>query len=244
MPLSPYDTSALSHMVSAVQRVLPAAEINPDDLAATLDTLFSDLGWRDGDSWSADFAEAAAAHPLAGTESERRAHHRKLASRYEAVAAAPDPRAPDLIDDEMRRALNRAARQRSRILRRFAHDTLQSGKRSADPPLLDRLADDMALLRKAASELAHYHRSRGSQQGPGHKSRIDMALERLAWLFMDLAGLDGDLRDLDREARPPFLQFAESALSPYTVFRSNTSGEAPKKRWVRFLDKHFSGEDQ
>ena len=41
-------------------------------------------------------------------------------------------------------------------------------------------------------------------------------------------------------ARPPFLKFAESALSPYDFFRSNRSGVALKQRWVRFLEKYYS----
>lgn len=59
-----------------------------------------------------------------------------------------------------------------------------------------------------------------------------------------MPGFNGDLRDLDREARPAFLQFAESALSPYNPVRSNTSGEALKKRWARFLKGHFPEDDQ
>lgn len=238
-PVSPYTVASLSRMLDLVRGVsTPDAPglIDAPALATCLDDLFDSLGMRiaDGDEDARLFAE------LAGADELTPAQHRDLSARYAAVAEAPDPLAPGLIDKDMRRALNRLGRHGNRRLRQFGRESAANGTISEEPPLLDRLEADLNVLRDAASRLAHYHGSLGPHKGRPHDNRLDTVLVTLADLFIELVGYQGGPGQMTTETQRAFLSFAESALEPYSDILGGTARESLKKRWARLTKQHLS----
>lgn len=230
-PPNLYDAASLDVMLDQLREANSEIVIGPERLREVLHELWIALGWIETTPYWQELE--------ARDENLTPADHLDLAQRYEDLVRAADPFAPGLLNDLMRREINRLARQRSRHVRNYGQATLRQGTRLDDPPLLDRMAEDQDLMRTIAADLAQFHRSQGPARGRARDPDLDDALEQLARLYMDLAGLKIGLPELDRIGRQPFLRFADSALAPFERIERYNKSEALTKRWWRYLAENY-----
>lgn len=159
-----------------------------------------------------------------------RPNNAAVAATFRAIAAAPDPFAPGIMEGEERARLRALAHGRwpPRRLRAGAGQDRSSER---DPCL--------ALLRQLALQVARYHQG-FVRRGAPTKSDQETILLELADIYCRFAGLSCGRYELPHAVNSRFIAFAHIAMRPF-FDQTEVTPKALSHCWKKLKDQHLAG---